>query len=304
MVRVHHGDDGERRWRTRRRSSRPVGPDDAARLGPERPERRHGGDGDLRRRRERPIGGAGEDTFTVRDGASLAGVLDGGLGINTLDYSTRTSAVTANLTTGRAATALVRRVANLIGGAWRRHADRQRGLANIWSAGQAMSNGGLGNDIYRFNADVGAQTDTVSDSGGVDTLDFSAGALGVAVDLSVAGPQVVNGQLTLVLTSSVSIENVTGGGGSDTLTGNALANTLAGGPGDDVLNGGLGNDIYRFNADVGPQTDTVSDSGGVDTLDFSAGGLGVAVDLSTAGPQVVTGQLTLVLPVAQRSSRT
>ena len=38
------------------------------------------------------------------------------------------------------------------------------------------------------------------------------------------------------------IENVSGGGGSDTLTGTSGSNTLDGSSGNDTLNGGLGND--------------------------------------------------------------
>src|SRR5262249_31059371 len=43
---------------------------------------------------EAALGGAGDDTFALHDGASLRGRIDGGLGSNTLDFSARTAGVT------------------------------------------------------------------------------------------------------------------------------------------------------------------------------------------------------------------
>ena len=61
------------------------------------------------------------------------------------------------------------------------------------------------------------------------------------------------------VTSISNIENVIGGSGNDTITADANANTLSGGAGDDTC---------KFNNGWG--ADTVTDSAGNDTLDFSA----------------------------------
>jgi len=60
-----------------------------------------------------------------------------------------------------------------------------------------------------------------------------------------------------------------GAGGNDILLGTPQADGLVGGEGDDQLLGGLGDDVYEFDADHPLGTDTVVETGGVDTLDFS-----------------------------------
>ncbi|MCY2968846.1 MAG: hypothetical protein NT069_35330, partial [Planctomycetota bacterium] len=114
-------------------------------------------------------------------------------------------------------------------------------------AGDNTLTAGSGADTYRFNADGPLGTDTLNDAGGIDSLDFSSTlTTGVQVDLSLATAQLVNGNLTLVLGSATAFENLTGGGGSDTLIGNTLSNTLTGNGGDDDLRGGTGSDTYRY----------------------------------------------------------
>ncbi len=161
--------------------------------------------------------------------------------------------------------------------------------------------GGAGNDTYFFDNDTALGTDTVSDiGGGIDTLDFSStGTLGVTVNLATAGAQVVNAQLTLVLSSGGMIENVIGGSRGDTLTGNTLNNVLTGGPGSDTLSGSSGDDSYRFDTDLALGADTITDTAGIDTLDFGLTTTrGVTVNLSSTTAQVVNAGLTLTLASA------
>jgi len=169
----------------------------------------------------------------------------------------------------------------------------------IGGAGTDSQVGGAGNDTYRFDTDAALGIDTVNDSAGVDTLDFSAtSGQAIALNLGAITAQVVNPNLTLTLTSASAIENVTGGSLGDTLTGNASANVLIGGPGNDTLTGAAGNDVYQFDVDDNLGADTLNEAGGgLDTLDFSpTTGVGVTVDLSLATIQTVsTGRLTLVL---------
>jgi Ca2+-binding RTX toxin-like protein len=166
-------------------------------------------------------------------------------------------------------------------------------------AGTDSQVGGAGNDTYLFDTDVALGIDTVNDSAGIDTLDFSATTgQAIALNLGLITAQVVNPNLTLTLTSASAIENVTGGSLADTLTGNTLANTFIGGSGNDTLTGGAGNDVYQFDVDDNLGADTLNETGGgLDTLDFSpTTGIGVTVDLSLATVQTVAaGRLTLVL---------
>ncbi|MFM8289704.1 MAG: beta strand repeat-containing protein, partial [Planctomycetaceae bacterium] len=159
--------------------------------------------------------------------------------------------------------------------------------------------GGSGNDTYLFDADTDPGRDTVNDSAGVETLDFSATTgQGVTLNLGLTTAQVVTANLTLTLTSATAIENVIGSAQGDTLIGNTLANTLEGGAGNDTLTGGAGNDVFRFDLDDNLGADTLEEAGGgVDTLDFSPStGVGATVNLALATTQTVaTGRLTLGL---------
>jgi serralysin len=99
--------------------------------------------------------------------------------------------------------------------------------------------GGGGNDTYLFDCDLPLGRDEITDTSGVDTLDFSAtSGRSIAVNLLLTSDQIVNDRLTLKLISGSAIENVIGGALGDTLTGNTLANRLEGGDGSDTLDGG------------------------------------------------------------------
>lgn len=177
-------------------------------------------------------------------------------------------------------------------------------------------NGGAGNDTYKFDADNTLGSVTIDESGGGnDALDFSPTTTrAVAVNLGSSLAQVVNAGLSLTLLQNNTIENVDGGAQGDTITGNLLNNvlnggggddmidgsggnnTLVGGAGNDTLTGGPGNDTYPFDTDSFLGRDTIIESGGVDTLDFSATTTrAVAVNLSNAAAQVVNAGLALTL---------
>ncbi len=187
---------------------------------------------------EHLIGGEGEDTFAFVDGVSFAGTIDGGAGTDTLDYSAYTTGVTVNLAGGTATGATgINSIQDVIGGS-----------GNDTLTGDAIANilvGGAGDDTYVFDADSGLGTDTIVErlDGGTDTLDFSlTTTVGVTIDLSKAGSQVVNANLTIDLSAGDVIENVIGGSRADTITGNSLDNVLTGGLGVDTLTGGAGTD--------------------------------------------------------------
>ncbi len=184
--------------------------------------------------------------------------------------------------------------------------------------GQTAMQGGNGDDTYVFDADEILGTDLLADLGGNDTLDFSATTTTfINVNLgTLAAIQVINPNLSLNLVDpAAAIENVIGSALNDILSGNALdnrlegrggldqlngqagADVLVGGAQNDVLSGGPDNDRYEFDADDPLGTDVITDSGGIDTLDFSLTTTrAIAINLATTGAvQVVNPNLSLNL---------
>jgi len=215
-------------------------------------------------------GGAGNDTLT---GGAGNDVLTGGTGNDTL-------------TGGAGNDTLAGGAGNdtLTGGA---DNDALNG-----EAGDDILNGGLGNDTLVG----GAGNDTASYAGDTDAM---------FVDL-VTGTARRGSAAAAVEDTLATIENVTGGSGSDTITGSAAANvltggagndTISGGAGADTLNGGLGNDImnggagvdsFVFDVNFGHDTITLFGDTGADQdiLDFS-----VALFANFAAVQAATHQV-------------
>ncbi|MBL8818743.1 MAG: right-handed parallel beta-helix repeat-containing protein [Planctomyces sp.] len=184
----------------------------------------------------------------------------------------------------------------------------------IGGAGNDSLIGGTGNDGYRFDVDLLLGSDTITDSGGIDLLDFSQTEFhNITVNLGLITSQTVaDGRLLLTLTSSSSIDQVTGGHGNDLITGNSLANVLNGGSGDDsisglggndtinggsgndTLDGGANNDTFLFNADTDGGSDFLVDAAGTDTISFENSTADVVFSLGLAGLQAVNGGLLLV----------
>ncbi len=250
-------------------------------------------------------GGAGDDTYIYNTDTALGtdSVTDTG-GTDTLDFSASTSTITVNLAN---ATNVVNAnltinyfgtIDNVIGGSGNDFLTGGVGNNQLTGgAGTDSLDGGAGDDTYLFDTDTALGTDTIADVSGTDTLDFSASALAVSVDLN-STSNVVNANLTLNWLAGVTLENVIGGSGNDTLSGNSSANVLTGGAGNDALNGRSGNDTYAFNTDTALGTDTISDNAGTDVLDFSASTTAVSVNLDQAAvlgtvTNVVNARLTL-----------
>ena len=278
------------------------------------------------------IGGADNDVYVFAVTAALGtDTLDESAGgIDTLDFTGTTAAITVNL--GLPTVQVVNTNLSLIPGLALENVIG--GSGNDTLTGNELNNaltgaagndtlsglagddtlvGGAGNDTYRFTADGlpgSLGSDTLDESGGgLDTLDFTATAVNVNVNLGIAASQVINSSLSLTLSSTSTFENVIGGSGNDTLTGNDNANALTGNAGNDLLTGGAGNDslvggagddTYTFAADTTLGTDTLNETGGgVDTLDFSntlISAVNVNLGLTTA--QVVNSNLTLNLGLA------
>ncbi len=142
--------------------------------------------------------------------------------------------------------------------------------------------GGDGDDTYAFNADIDIGMDTILDSDGTDTLDFSMTTTqGVTVDLGNAAFQPLTGGATTadLRLFGTPVENVIGGAAADNLKGNAADNTLTGLGGSDTLSGVAGTNTVVETADadftasdialtIGGDTDTLND---IQVLDLTGG---------------------------------
>ncbi|NOS70945.1 MAG: LEPR-XLL domain-containing protein [Verrucomicrobia bacterium] len=251
------------------------------------------------------IGGAGNDVFIfVQYGNPHTVTVIGDAGEDLLDFSAFILPLTVNLgTTGSmqtvAAGELQLVLSNLdledvIGGAG---SDTLTGnsLANRIAGGASndLLTGGTGADTYVFAADTALGTDTIvedaSPNGGMDTLDFS-GTLtqNITVDLAnhSVTPQVVNANLSLVLSLTDLVENLIGGGMDNNLTGNTLNNRITANGNNNSLTGAAGDDTYVINADIITGSVSIGDiAGEINTLDFSPTQFQqIIVDLSVIDP--------------------
>lgn len=129
------------------------------------------------------------------------------------------------------------------------------------------------------NASRNTVYETINDTGGTDTLDFSAYTTDATVDLnkqawsSPSSAQLgniynaENAPGEIAIGSNTDIENVTTGSGADTITGNAMNNAVNAGTGTDtyVVTGAYKSYNYNKISGVVTLVDTVG-SDGTDTL--------------------------------------
>jgi serralysin len=156
-----------------------------------------------------------------------------------------------------------------------------------------------GDNTYLYKPDT-PFIETIWDSGGTDTLDFSNFSKTNTISL-------VGGQYSTIgfdvgwsmsdhlgIAFNATIENATGGEGSDSITGNQSANILKGNAGNDTiygkegsdhLYGGAGNDLLY--GDSG--NDTIYADDGSDTIDGGAGIDTIKYTLSQANYTLVVG---------------
>ena len=239
---------------------------------------------------ENVIGGSGADSFI---GDALANSLNGGAGLDTVDYSSTTLGVSVNLTAGTATGTetgadTLTAIENVLGGSG---ADTLigDGAANVLTggAGDDVVSGGDGNDV--LIAATGLGDDSYDGGAGVDTLSFASATNPVFVNVSTGlatgadiGADtistievVVGGSGADVLAGSANADTLFGAGGADRLLGVGGADVLDGGAGDDSLLGGQGNDTLRG-------------GGGADLLQ---GGFGVNNLIGGAGNDSLSGNV-------------
>ncbi|WP_146038722.1 calcium-binding protein, partial [Paracoccus sp. SY] len=162
-----------------------------------------------------------------------------------------------------------------------------------WGDGTDTVDAGAGADVIRYDGNAAANAVTAIWNGSsVVSMTGLAGILGVEsilLDLgdgtdtlsygTSAGNVVVNLTTGFAsgFTSVLGVDNATGGTGADNLTGNSGANTILGGAGADMLI-----------ATVDDVRDVFNGGAGIDTIDYSAYGSGLTIDLAVA-TAVVTG---------------
>jgi VCBS repeat-containing protein len=228
-------------------------------------------------------GAAGNDI--LRGGLGNDDEMDGGAGIDLLDFSDGTSGITFTLSQGTASGGNYHSITNATGGLGNNdgyrnmegvigthHADTVNGSAFddilIGLAGNDTLNGDAGNDTLRG----GAGNDTLDGGSGIDLLDFSDGTAGIAFTLAQSSSNTsVNLSAAGLGTDTYrNMEGVIGTHHNDTLTGSGGNDVLAGGGGADTLTGGAGSDTFLFN--TAPNAlDSIADfdADGADMIELS-----------------------------------
>ncbi|MBI4970601.1 MAG: hypothetical protein HZC17_02035, partial [Candidatus Omnitrophica bacterium] len=161
-------------------------------------------------------GGSANDRFVFADGASLTGVIDGGGGVNTMDYSAYTTPVTLNLASSTA-TAVngFSNIGSFIGGSTSDFITAPN-TNNIWHLTGIDSGdvngisysmienltGGTASDTFIFSDQMGI-TGILNGAGGTDVLDYSAYTTPVTVDLGMGTATGIGGGVS-------GVEQVTG----------------------------------------------------------------------------------------------
>lgn len=200
-------------------------------------------------------GGVLVDNFRFSPGGSVQGIVDGQNGLNTLDYSLRSDAITVNMQTKKATAigGIYALIDNVIGNNAANDTIIGLNTGNNWminglnsgwvNNGQlTFSNfknltGGTGVDVFALFLD-GSLTGIAKGgavANGKDWLDYAGIAADVTADLTL---NVATGFAQLV-----NIQNVHGGTGVNTLTGNATGNILVGGALADNLTAGSGRSL-------------------------------------------------------------
>ncbi|MGJ8609637.1 MAG: calcium-binding protein, partial [Octadecabacter sp.] len=169
-------------------------------------------------------------------------------------------------------------------------------------AGLNSASGGAGTDIITGGDDQ----DTISGDGGADTLfggdgdDNLFGGEGQDVVFGGLGDDIIgeetfggsNGADILngdegndILIGGNGTDILNGGADNDTLFGGSDADTLTGGDGDDTIAGGTGDDMII----AGLGADSLFGGNGIDTVDYSASGASIEVELESSAEDTGSG---------------
>jgi Ca2+-binding RTX toxin-like protein len=218
-------------------------------------------------------GSSHNDVFVGISGVD--NIIDGGGGINTIDYSHDFAAVTVLLSSGVATdgfggTDTLANIQNIVGSAYDDYIlgdsndnvivggqgndviDGDGGTNTIdyshdpagvtvdLSMGTATDGWGGSDSLYNFQTIIGSHYDDSITGDGTSTVSYETALNGVTVDLSM-GTATGDGNDTLS-----GIANVTGSAYADTITGDSNDNVLYGNGANDYITGGAGADTFLF----------------------------------------------------------
>ena len=241
------------------------------------------------------VGGAGADTFAFANGVTFAGTIDGGSGSDTVDLSAYTSSKTVNPFAGTVSGfGVMSHIERFVGGSavdtlvgpnanatWNiagpNSGSVTSGGVTVGFAGFEKVNAGSGNDNFVF-ADGASLSGAISGGAGSNTLNFSAEASPVVVNLATGGyalfQNVIGGSATdtLIGPNSTNVWDVTNNGSGD-LNGTVTFSHF------ENLTGGSGADTFKFSA--GKHISGVADGkGGNNTLNFALYTTALTVNLA------------------------
>jgi Bacterial Ig-like domain (group 3)/Right handed beta helix region len=251
------------------------------------------------------IGGTGNDTFAFDDGGSVSGMINGGGGSNTLDFSARTTAVTITMEASgpNKATAISgwTNIATVIGSAAPTNTLVGADTTNTWDLDGANAGsldgtlafsgfqnltGGATNDTFAF-LPGGSIAGNLKGGAPVNTLDYSSYAGSVAINLQAKTATAISGTWTNVQSfiGTGTTGALDGANANSTWSitgvnaGTVGAYSFAGFPN---LTGGTGNDDFKF-ISPGALSGTINGGGGNDAVTGDDIGDGFTVSGSNSG---------------------
>lgn len=279
-------------------------------------------------------GAGGNDTFVIGDGADFGGVLDGGAGIDVLNFSNSSTSRSVTLTSGSTIGFSGREsteggpessflaVESVIGGsgsdtlsglnvnatwdvAGKQYKDLSSSPAKIlkWDSFENLVGG---TKVDSFVGAAGSISLSLSGGAGNDLLDVSSALASMTLIGGDGNDTLRSGRSDDVLDGGEGNDSLSGGLGNDRLHGAAGNDQLDGGDGDDVLLGQFGNDVLRAGRgndqlSGGVGNDSLLGQEGHDTLvggsgiDTLDGGIGNDVLAPRSGSGTAEGDVATVL---------
>ncbi len=214
------------------------------------------------------IAGGGNDIIVQKNEASAqSDTIDGGSGIDTVDFSGQDHAIAIDTLSGGVTLSLVDITADdaTIGNV---EVFLMSSLGDVFRGALGTSESvymNAGNDSVIANGST-TNPDYYDGGVGIDTINMSASGGNLFIDMPNGVTSVVSGATGTASDAIVNFEYIIGGSGNDTVIGTTGNDTLVMGTGNDSYAPGLGNDTIYENPGEG-----------MDTLDYSAVGGAVTV---------------------------
>ncbi|WP_397570756.1 beta strand repeat-containing protein [Schlesneria sp. T3-172] len=277
---------------------------------------------------ENLVGSGQIDNFRFGPAGFVSGNVEGGGGINTLDYSSRTAGVLVDIGTGKG-TAIggqFSNMTNFLGSSDNTDSLTGSNTANAWQitsgnagninlqnffSGFETLKGGSDVDTFSFSP-TGFVSRNVIGGGGANTIDYSARSIGVVTNLQANTSTAIGGTFS-------QINSLIGTSGSDNLTGINNTNvwkiegqnsgkvesvfTTTNFTGYENLIGGTVSDTFKFSA-AGFVSGSINGGLGLNTLDYSGRTESIVVNLQTNSATAVGGGFLLIQNLVGSSGAT